>query len=220
LTTFLPALDHTEAAAEGLGKVMQAPLDELKASIERSPIATVVTDPQMPDNPIVAANEAFVSLTGYSRDEIVGRNCRFLAGPATSAASRKLLREAQEQGRTALIEALNYRKDGTSFRNAIMIAPIKGEQGEVLLYVGSQLAVDDSAGSSNLAAQERIGQLTPRQLEVLKWVIQGYRNKQIAGFLGIDEKTVKMHRAAMIRRLDCTSSAEAIRMGVEAGVGC
>src|SRR5688572_26971359 len=97
--------------------------DSLIASIELTPIATVVTDPRVDDNPIVAANAAFVRLTGYDRAEILGRNCRFLAGPGTDAAARGALRAAVREGRPALCELVNYRKDGTAFRNAVMIAP-------------------------------------------------------------------------------------------------
>ena len=57
--------------------------DNLVASIRNSPIASVISDPRLPYNPIVAVNEAFCALTGYPVEEIIGRNCKFLAGPAT-----------------------------------------------------------------------------------------------------------------------------------------
>ena len=56
-------------------------------SIQLSPIASVVTDARQPDNPIVAVNDAFLQLTGYEADEVIGRNCRFLAGPKTAPAA-------------------------------------------------------------------------------------------------------------------------------------
>ena len=75
-----------------------AALQDLEASlfgsIDRSPIATVITDPRRPDNPIVATNTAFSRLTGYSAEEIIGRNCRFLAGPETDPRGSAVLREA------------------------------------------------------------------------------------------------------------------------------
>ncbi len=193
----------------------------LLASIEHSPIASVITDRRLPDNPIVAVNRAFSELTGYGRDEIVGRNCRFLSGPDTESAARATLRRSVEEGRPALVELTNYRKDGSTFLNAVMIAPVFGEDGEVAYYLGSQM---DVGAGSNLSAQRRqraealVGALTPRQLQVLEHMISGYRNKQIAGFLTIDEKTVKMHRASLLARLGVGSSAEAIRIGVEAGL--
>lgn len=57
--------------------------DALQASILHSPIASVISNPRLPDNPIIAVNSAFCSLTGYGPEDVLGRNCRFLAGPAT-----------------------------------------------------------------------------------------------------------------------------------------
>ncbi|HEU0098785.1 MAG TPA: PAS domain-containing protein [Allosphingosinicella sp.] len=196
-------------------------MEGLLASIDHSPIASVITDARLPDNPIVAVNRAFCALTGYAREEIVGRNCRFLAGPETEPAARTTLRRAVAEGRPALIELTNYRRDGTAFVNAVMVAPVIGESGELAYFIGSQMEVDPGAGSSGprrQRAQALVRTLTPRQLQVLEHMIAGYRNKQIAGFLAIDEKTVKMHRAGLLARLEIGSSAEAVRIGVEAGV--
>ncbi|MGA9580386.1 MAG: PAS domain-containing protein [Allosphingosinicella sp.] len=193
----------------------------LLASIEHSPIASVITDPRLPDNPILAVNQGFCELTGYERDEAIGRNCRFLAGPDTEPDSRATLRRAVEDGRPALVELTNYRKDGSAFLNAVMIAPVFGEDGEVAYFLGSQMDVGAGSGISvprRQRAEELVSALTPRQRQVLEHMIAGYRNKQIAGLLAIDEKTVKMHRASLLTRLGIGSSAEAVRIGVEAGV--
>src|SRR5687768_4175814 len=98
--------------------------DRLRASIHETPIATIVTHNRLNDNPIVEVNTAFEVLTGYSRDEIVGRNCRFLSGPGTDPEARAALRSAVAQGRPTLVELVNYRKDGSPFRNAVMLAPV------------------------------------------------------------------------------------------------
>ena len=190
----------------------------LLASIQRTPIATVVTDPRLADNPIVAVNRAFGELTGYARDEVVGRNCRFLAGPATDPAAQGRLRHAVAAGQPALVELINYRKDASSFRNAVMIAPVLDEAGKTLLFVGSQMEVADQADDRRARALAGVGQLTARQRQVLECLVRGLRNKQTAAALGIGEKTVKMHRAGMLDRLGCASSADAIRLGVEAGL--
>ena len=194
---------------------------ELLASIEATPIATVVTDPNQADNPIVAANRAFEALTGYGEAEVKGRNCRFLAGPGTEPEWQAVLRRAVAEGRPALTELTNYKKDGTAFRNAVMIAPVLGENGKVALFIGSQMDVGGQAplaGAQRARAVEQVAGLTTRQRQVLDHMIRGFRNKQIAGFLGIDEKTVKMHRAGLLTRLGAASSADAIRIGVEAGL--
>jgi PAS domain S-box-containing protein len=196
-------------------------VEALVDSIRLSPIATVITDPRQPDNPIVEANPAFAALTGYAREEIVGRNCRFLAGKETDAAARQQLREAVQANRPALVEVVNYRKDGSAFRNAVMIAPLFGEDGEVALFLGSQMDMGgpDQAAGLRRAQAERLAQgLSPRQRQVLQGMVRGLRNKQIAAELGIDETTVKMHRRSMLVRLGATTTADAIRLGVEAGL--
>jgi PAS domain S-box-containing protein len=198
------------------------PTDEpgLFASIAHSPIATILTDPRLADNPIVAANAAFCRLTGYAEDEVIGRNCRFLAGRGTDPAGSAVLREAVASARPAITEILNYRKDGSSFWNAVMVAPIFAPDGEVAYFLGSQVDVGANpahpAVARSVEARRRIDALTPRQRQVLEDMSLGYRNKQIAHRLGIDEKTVKMHRAALLRRLGVATSADAIRLAVEA----
>ena len=189
--------------------------------ISASQIAAIVTDPKLPDNPIVACNDAFMALTGYDRDEILGQNCRFLAGPDTDPAETQRLRDGVHEARPVLVEILNYKKDGTPFRNAVLVAPIFDDQGELEYFLGSQLEVQDAAGNHaearRKAAREAIEALSPRQREVLVRMAAGKLNKQIAYELGITERTVKMHRSSVISSLGVKSSAEAIRMAVEAG---
>lgn len=195
--------------------------DTLRASIHRTPIATIVTDNRIEDNPIVEANRAFEALTGYRRDEVVGRNCRFLGGSGTDQEARAALRSAIEQGRPAVVELLNYRKDGTPFRNAVMIAPVLDTNGGVVMFIGSQMEVNAGEGGSGLRrakAFEQVGRLTPRLRQVLELMASGYRNKQIGGMLGIGEKTVKMHRVRLLQSLHVANSSEAIRIAVEAGL--
>lgn len=193
--------------------------EELFASIHLTPIASVITDPRRHDNPIVAVNRVFCGLTGYSEEEIIGRNCRFLAGPDTDPSARALLREAVRDGRPELVQLLNYRKDGTPFWNVVMIAPVLDPQGGVAFFLGSQMDVGERPDLLDFRRREanaQVATLTPRQRQVLAHMIAGYRNKQIAGFLGIDEKTVKMHRAGLLERLGVSSSAQAVRIGVQA----
>lgn len=181
-------------------------------------VAAVVCDPRQADNPIVACNDAFVSLTGYSRHEIIGRNCRFLHGDKTEPEKAAILRVAIAAKQPAMVELINYRKDGSFFRNAVMIAPLFGENGELAYFLGSQMAVDDSAVTRQARASQRIARLTKRQLQVLTTLAEGRLNKQIAFELGLTERTVKMHRAALLRALDVRTGAEAIRIAIEAGL--
>jgi PAS domain S-box-containing protein len=193
--------------------------EEMLRSIRLSPLAMVVTDPSLPDNPIVAANPAFERLTQYHEEEIVGRNCRFLAGPATDNQASARLGTAVARRRPALVELLNYRRDGSTFCNAVMLAPWYDEDGALRFFVGSQM---ESGGTAAIATRQRAAgrlvALTQRQLGVLRLMAAGLRNKQIATRLTISEKTVKMHRARLLARLGVATSTEAIRIAVEAGI--
>jgi len=194
----------------------------LADSIRLSPIATVISNPRLPDNPIVAANAAFCALTGYEEQEIVGRNCRFLAGAGTEPWLTERIRQALRDLRPSLTELLNYRKDGSAFRNAVLIAPLFGPGGEVAWFLGSQVEVDAGSAAPLALRQQRAARLaetlSPRQREVLKEMAAGQRNKQIAWRLGLSEKTVKMHRALLLDKLGVATTADAIRLAVEAGL--
>lgn len=196
-------------------------IEALIASIQLTSIATVVTDPRLPDNPIIAVNAEFERLTGHQAVDVVGRNCRLLRGSETEPEASAALRQAVLEGRRAMAELLNYRRDGSSFRNAVMIAPIFGEDGTPILFIGSQMEVPSRGNGAILRAHEasrRLDRLTTRQRQVLALMARGFLNKQIAFELGISDKTVKMHRAALLAALDARSSADAIRLAVEAGL--
>ncbi len=186
--------------------------------IENSHVAAVVSDPRQADNPIVACNAAFMQLTGYSRDEIIGRNCRFLRGEQTEPSQTAMLREAVAQQRAAMVELINYRKDGTAFRNAVMIAPLFDENGDLALYLGSQMAIDVGGASRHDRARALVDGLSRRQRQILESLAKGRLNKQIAFELTLTERTVKMHRAAMLKGLGVRTVAEAIRIAIEAGM--
>ena len=187
-----------------------------------SPIAMVITNPQRPDNPIEIANEAFCRLTGYTEEEIVGRNCRFLAGADTESSVTNQLRAAVDARRPVLVDILNYRRDGTPFRNGVMIAPLFNEDGQLTYFLGSQVELksDEAAALSvrRARAAALIEQLPQRQRQVLEGMAKGLLNKQMAYELGIAEKTVKMHRVLLLERLGGITTAEAIRLAVEAGL--
>ena len=189
--------------------------------IEGSSVAAVITNPRLPDNPIIACNRAFEQLTGYSGNEVVGRNCRFLAGPRTEPLLSDEIRQAVRERRPVLAEVANFRRDGTSFRNAVLIVPIFDEHGALEYFLGSQSEVPEAPGAEVLEKQEatrlRIAAMPPRQREVLAAMIAGKRNKQIAYELGISLRTVKMHRAAALQALGARTSADAIRSAVEVG---
>ncbi len=88
--------------------------DPFAAAVRATRMPMVITNPALPDNPIVFANEAFQSLTGYNREEIIGLNCRFLQGPKTDMRQVSRIRDAIAAGEAIDVDLLNYRKDGTT----------------------------------------------------------------------------------------------------------
>lgn len=112
-------------------------------AFERTRMPIVVTDARQPDLPIVLANEAFLDLTGYAAEEVIGRNCRFLQGEGTSRTTVAEIRAAVAQHRDITIEILNYRKDGNSFWNQLHISALRDGDGEVVYYFASQIDVTE-----------------------------------------------------------------------------
>ena len=189
--------------------------------IASSSVAAVVSNPRLPDNPIVACNDAFVALTGFEREEIIGRNCRFLTGPDTEPWLSETLRTGIRLRQPVMVEILNYRKGGEPFRNAVMVAPVFGADGNADYFIGSQIEIEGdrprASDTRRRAAHELISRISPRQREVLIEMARGKLNKQIAYDLDLAERTIKMHRAALFRALGVQTTADAIRIAVEAG---
>lgn len=117
--------------------------DPFAAAIRATRMPMLITDPNQPDNPIVFANEAFLKLTGYSRGEIVGRNCRFLQGAKTDPEAIERIREAIRRGEDISIDLLNYRKDGAPFWNALFMSPVVDEMGQLRYFFASQVDVTE-----------------------------------------------------------------------------
>lgn len=113
-------------------------------AVERTHMPMVVTDPRRDDNPVVLANQAFLDLTGYTVDEVIGRNCRFMQGPETAASAVNDIRSGVAAGKHHVTtELLNYRKDGSTFWNRLCISPVCDEEGVPLYYFASQQDVSD-----------------------------------------------------------------------------
>ncbi len=204
------------------GYDLDADGESLLASIRVSPIAAVISDPRLPLNPIVAVNDAFCELTGYPPEEILGRNCKFLAGPATEPWLTERISAGVREHRPVLVEILNYKRDLTPFRNAVLVAPVFDADGTLEYFLGSQVEIPEgSAGPSSARhahAVTLVKTLSPRQREILERIAAGHRSKQIAWQLSLSEKTVKMHRSLLLQKLGTTNVADAIRIAVEAGL--
>jgi PAS domain S-box-containing protein len=102
-----------------------------------------LADATQPDNPLIYVNPAFEQITGYSAEEVQGKNCRFLQGEDTDPAMLEEIRAAVREARPCHVVLLNYRKDGTPFWNGFSISPISNEEGELTHFVGIQTDITD-----------------------------------------------------------------------------
>ena len=128
-------------------------------AIRHARLPLCITDPTLPDNPIVFTNQAFSDLTGYDPDEVIGKNCRFLQGEETTPASIAAIRNVLECQTIDTVEILNYRKDGSTFLNALQVGPIFDDNGKLVFFFGSQLDI-----SAKREAQREAHELADREL--------------------------------------------------------
>jgi len=101
----------------------------------------VIVDPHQPDCPITYASPGFSKLTGYSTEEVVGRNCRFLQGKDTNKNAVMQIKKAISENHAIRIILLNYKKDCSPFWNLLSITPTRDLDGKILSFIGVQIDV-------------------------------------------------------------------------------
>jgi PAS domain S-box-containing protein len=121
-------------------------------AVDEAPVGITLSDPSLPDNPLVYANEGYATLTGYDLEEVLGRNCRFLQGPDTDKEPVAKMREAISNEEPVSVELLNYREDGTPFWNRVTLAPLY-DGDELTHYMGFQEDVTERKEAEALARQ-------------------------------------------------------------------
>ena len=126
------------------------------AAATRMPM--LITDPHQPDNPIIYVNDAFLKLTGYAREELMGRNCRFLQGPGTNRDDVTKIRNAIARRESLEIDLLNYRKDGSTFWNRLLVSPVFNRAGKLTHFFASQFDVSPE--------RNRLTELTKAQTDL------------------------------------------------------
>lgn len=129
--------------------------DPFAEAIRATRMAMIITDPREPDNPIVFVNDAFSELTGYDREEVIGRNCRLLQGPETDPRAIDELRAAMAQLRPAQVDILNYKKSGEAFWNALYVSPVLDQDGRCVYFFGSQIDVTDRKRRERIMSEDR-----------------------------------------------------------------
>ena len=114
-----------------------------------------LSDPDQEDNPIVYANKAFEKITGYSQEETVGRNCRFLQGQERDQEELQLIRDAINNAKPVEVTLKNFRKSGELFYNRLSITPLFDNDGHLIYFLGVQYDVTEQ-----ILAQQEIKKLT------------------------------------------------------------
>ena len=131
--------DEARIGAELLG--LDAGTDPFVSAVRATRMPMVITDPRQSDNPIAFVNDAFCRLTGYAREEILGRNCRFLQGPETDPAAVRRIRAAVDAPKSIEIDIRNHRKNGEPFWNRLLLAPVRNAAGDLAYFFASQVDV-------------------------------------------------------------------------------
>ncbi|XP_073385945.1 phototropin-2 isoform X2 [Physcomitrium patens] len=112
---------------------------DLATTLERIDKNFVITDPRLPDNPIIFASDEFLELTEYTREEVLGRNCRFLQGQDTDQNTVQQIRDAIKENRDITVQLLNYTKSGKPFWNLFHLQAMRDQRGELQYFIGVQL---------------------------------------------------------------------------------
>lgn len=116
-----------------------------------------LSDPDLEDNPVVYANKVFEKLTGYSREEIIGRNCRFLQGNDKDQEGIKKIHKALQEHNEIEVTLRNYKKNGELFYNHLLIRPLFDDHGNVIYYLGLQYDI-----TKQVMAEKEIEDLTKK----------------------------------------------------------
>lgn len=112
-------------------------LNSLLQALEAADVPFSVSDADADDIPLIYVNTAFTNLTGYTAEDVIGKNCRFMQGDQDQPEARRKIREALSNGQPCDVELINYTKDGQEFINRLHIQPLK-EDGKIRYYLGFQ----------------------------------------------------------------------------------
>jgi phosphoserine phosphatase RsbU/P len=166
-----PKTNKGESRSQRQGSISARSRQELMdRALSAAAEGIVIVDAIAPGLPLVYINRGFESITGYSAEEVIGRNCRFLQGPETDPATVERLRSALREHRTITVEILNYRKDGSRFWNRLSITPVLNRSGMVTHFIGVQSDISEQKNTEEAlrAAKEdleKAGESVRRDLQ-------------------------------------------------------
>jgi PAS domain S-box-containing protein len=178
---------------------------------EQTRMALCIADPHQHDSPLVYCNQAFLDLTGYARDEIVGRNCRFLQGRGTKPSAVAKLREAIEKEEYTVVDILNYRKDGSAFWNAVHVGPIYDENGKLSYFFGSQWDITELlAARETIIENERVAAELRHRTDNLFSVLTAIVRLSTRGTDSVTELSEKIER-----RIEALAGAHRVSLAAD-----
>ncbi|EGK90056.1 PAS domain-containing sensor histidine kinase [Microcoleus vaginatus PCC 9802] len=170
-------------------------LSLLERAIAASSNSILIADASRPDIPIIYCNPAFEKLTGYSAEEVIGRNCRFLQGPDTDQAELDKLRSSLRAGTEIQVVLKNYRKDKTPFWNELIVSPILDNEGKLTHFIGVQNDISKrvAAETALQESEERlraIATVTPVPMSItrLEDSVILYANPALGKSLGVSSE--------------------------------
>jgi PAS domain S-box-containing protein len=138
-------------------KEREETLKRRRYAIDEAPVGISISDPERADNPLIYVNEAFVAMTGYTREEVLGENFRFLQGENTDPDKLASVRTAMHSEEPISMDLRYYRKDGTEFWNHLEIAPVKNDAGDVVNFIQfHQDVTDRKHRQEQLAVLDRV----------------------------------------------------------------
>jgi PAS domain S-box-containing protein len=135
-------------------KTLMEPDFRLMSALSGSQQNFAISDPSLPDNPIVYVSQGFLELTGYTLDQVLGRNCRFLQGPGTDQSAVDIIRKGVREGVDTSVCLLNYKADGTPFWNQFFVAALRDAENNVVNFVGVQCEVSKAVVEKQMAQKE------------------------------------------------------------------
>lgn len=191
----------------------------MSRAIDAVDSAMVITESWDRDLPIIYANRAFETLTGYAKDEVLGRNCRFLQGEDADPDVLSQLRIGLQNNSPTRVTIRNYRKDGRPFWNEVCISPILNRRGDATHFVGCQHAVPTPNSSLfQRKALDLVASLSHRERQVFEKLVHGYTTKEIALTFDLSPRTVEKHRLSMQAKMGTNKLALLIRYAIAIGL--
>jgi len=169
-------------------------------ALDSASCGITVADAQDPEMPLIYVNPAFEAMTGYSKDEILGRNCRFLQGADREQSELAVIGRALKEGREASAVLRNYRKDGTLFWNELRLSPVFDDQDRLAYYVGIQTDV-----TAQKEAQAKLQRQNPGFHECLEAIPFGVLVLDVEGRIFFANKAASL---IMGRRFEPGDSIE------------